>query len=144
MKPALSRLLAFRYALLAPVVLFLVCGCEKPQPAVWDGTYCYRWKEQYSAEEKTVEFLNTCSGDHEQMEVETREGLVYLRGPEGARALSLSGSHEAVLAVDHLDCNGMPYRIEYTAYLSGRNIILDTRWNDGTEHHRRTSYTLME
>ncbi|MBI1193745.1 MAG: hypothetical protein GC205_11315 [Bacteroidetes bacterium] len=126
-------------------VLFLVfSGCQKPQANGWDGTYCYRWKEEFNGQEKVVDFLNTCSGEHEQLVVLSRENAVSIDGPEGARTFTLTSAQEGRFEATHRDCNDQPYTIRYSMYKVGKSFLLETSWNDGQEHLRRTSYTLVE
>jgi len=126
-------------------VIFLVfSGCQKPQASGWDGTYCYRWKEEFNGQEKTVDFLNTCSGEHEQLVVLSGEGAVSIEGPEGARTFALTSAYEGRMEATHRDCNNQPYTITYVMHKVGKSILLETSWNDGQEHMRRTSYTRME
>lgn len=124
---------------------FLVfSGCHKPQPVGWDGLYCYRWKEEFNDGEKEIEYLNTCSGEHEELRINSNAQTVTIDGPEGARTYHLISSSEGEAETERVDCQGRIVDMQYRIYKVGRNVLFETAWNDGKEHLRRTSYTILD
>ncbi len=130
--------------LFIPALFLLFGGCRQPQTNGWDGVYCYRWKEEYCGEEKKVEFLNTCSGEHEQLSAHSTDGQVRISGPEGTRVFSLTSEQQGQDEVSQTDCHGKTFVIRYEVFQVGQSILLETSWNDGQEHLRRTSYTRLD
>ena len=122
----------------------LFSSCQKPVPLGWDGTYCYRWKEEFRGNEQTIDFLNTCSGEHELLRVNTQGEQIYVQGPEGARAFNMISPVEGHTEIQHVDCNNQPFSIHYRVHQVGKSILLETSWTDGVDHLRRTSYTRMD
>lgn len=78
------------------------------------------------------------------MVISSSEGAVSVDGPEGARTFSLISEQEGRFQVTRLDCNNQPFVVTFIVYKVGKSILFETSWNDGKEHLRRTSYTLME
>ena len=145
MRSLFSLYVGWPQGLIASLVVFIAfSGCQKPQPVGWEGRYCYRWKEEFSGDEKDVEYLNTCSGEHEELEVSSSSAGITVNGPEGARTYTLVSSSEGQVEASHVDCNGNPYVIKYHIFKVGRNVLFETEWNEGEDHLRRTSYTVLK
>lgn len=140
--PALSRFFRMPAWPMRSLVLgLLISSCQTSNgPAGWEGQYCLRWAEEEENGERVAEFLNTCDGLHEQIELFRDGHTLHMKGAEGRRGLDEAGLYKAH-AQGHLEDCGDSIVVQYSLHRQGQQIILEKSWShEGVAYLSRRSY----
>ncbi len=120
----------------------MATGCQStPEASGWEGRYCLRWSEELHNGQTVSEYLNTCDGAHEQIELYREGHRLRMSGAEGRRPLQERDAWAAD-AEGLLDACGDSVVVAYRLRRQGEQILLEKAWShEGEQMLIRRSYT---